>query len=419
MRQERMFVAVLAVWVLALGIAVRAHSTSGGIPAAALQAAVARPAPPPAPPANADCLVCHEDLTRADGRSVSVKAAVFEKSVHGPLSCVDCHQDLARPTDMPHPDKLAKVDCAACHADDVAKYTASVHASARAKGTEVAASCVDCHGTHDIRPRTDPESRTHHLRIAATCARCHGDAETIRKGGIPSDVTKFFADSIHGKALSKGGLVVAPTCSDCHEAHDIRGKRDPESHVTRQHVAATCAKCHEGIGRQFTASTHGQHVDAGDPKAPVCQTCHTAHAIQRAENQAWQLAVVGQCGTCHGEKIGTFRDTFHGRVTTLGFRSVASCADCHGAHEILPAANPASTISAARLVATCARCHPGANENFVRYDPHPNYRDYHRNRAMWWAGRFYTVIISGCFGFFGLHSLLWLGRSWKDRKEHR
>ena len=33
---------------------------------------------------------------------------------------------------------------------------------------------------------------------------------------------------------------------------------------------------------------------------------------------------------------------------------------------------------------------------------------------LWWANRFYWVLIPGCFGFFGLHSLLWFWRSRKD-----
>ena len=62
---------------------------------------------------------------------------------------------------------------------------------------------------------------------------------------------------------------------------------------------------------------------------------------------------------------------------------------------------------------TCAKCHQGANESFVKYDPHPNPRNYARSPVMWWVNSFYTVLIAGCFGFFGLHSALWFRRSWR------
>ena len=88
----------------------------------------------PAPPANDDCLACHEDdsAARADGRPVVVKQAVFDDSMHGPLACVDCHQDLAKLTEFPHPEKLAKVDCATCH-DTVRRSTTRACTRARAR----------------------------------------------------------------------------------------------------------------------------------------------------------------------------------------------------------------------------------------------------------------------------------------------
>ena len=73
-------------------------------------------------------------------------------------------------------------------------------------------------------------------------------------------------------------------------------------------------------------------------------------------------------------------------------------------------------VAKARLVETCGRCHEGANEQFVAYDPHPNPNDYSRSKVLWWANRFYWVLIPGCFGFFGLHSLLWFWRSRKDAR---
>jgi nitrate/TMAO reductase-like tetraheme cytochrome c subunit len=377
--------------------------------------------PPPTPPSNADCLTCHEDdsAARADGRPVVVKPAVFEKSVHGPLSCVDCHQDLGKFSDFPHPEKLAKVDCSSCHSDAVAQYKASVHSTARERGPTVAATCVDCHGLHDILPKADPQSRTYHFNVAETCAKCHGNADIIRKGGIPSDVTVPFRDSIHGQALMKSGLIVAPTCSDCHGAHEIRGKKDVKSQVSLAHVPATCGKCHEGISRKFDAGVHGSALAAGNTGAPACQICHTAHTIQRVESTAWQLSVIGKCGGCHAERIATFRDTLHGQVTSLGFRTVASCADCHGAHEVLPASDPRSPISPGRLVETCRKCHEYANERFVQFDPHADKHSRTRSPSLYYTAQFMNILLLGVFGFFGAHTALWFGKELRERRKNR
>lgn len=412
----------VAVWALALGISVRAHYR----PPEAAPAAVAiqKPATAPAlaaPPANTDCLMCHEDdsAARADGRPVVVKPAVFEKSIHGTLACVDCHQDLAATPEFPHPEKLAKVDCATCHTDSVDKYKVSVHAAARAQGATIAASCVDCHGAHDILPKSDPQSRTYHLNLAATCEKCHDNADVIQKGGIPSNVSKAFEDSIHGRALSKAGLMVAPTCSDCHGAHDIRKKGDPASRVTLTNVPATCGTCHEGIAHRFNAGIHGQALAKGNMQAPACQTCHTPHAIQRAESTAWQLNVINQCGTCHQERIATFRDTFHGQVTSLGSRAVAGCADCHGPHEILPSSDPRSMTAPANLVKTCGKCHPNANANFVKYDPHADKHNRARSPMLYYTAQFMSLLLVGVFSFFGIHTTLWFTREVRLRRERR
>jgi hypothetical protein len=345
-----------------------------------------------------------------------VKKDTFMASVHAPLNCVDCHADLAK-VELPHPEKLAKVDCSPCHGDQVEQYKVSAHAVARSGGSDVDATSASCHGMHDIRGGKDPQSRTYHLNVAATCASCHGNKDVIAKGHIAAgDVASPFGDSIHGKALSRSGLMVAPTCSDCHGPHDIRKKTDPASRVAMANVPATCGKCHEGIATQFAGSVHAAMLARGRDGAPACQSCHTAHAIQHADNTDWQLTVVNQCGTCHQEKLKTFRDTFHGQVTSLGFRAVAVCADCHGNHRILPASDPASPIAPANLVKTCGKCHANASANFVKYDPHADKHDRERNSVLFFASKGMQALLFGTFGFFGLHTALWLLRALKDRR---
>jgi hypothetical protein len=410
----------VVVWALALGFSVRANpvaapGTTGG------SAPVAQAAPAQAAPTNADCLMCHEDdaAARADGRPVVVKPAVFTASIHGPLSCVDCHQDLAASAEFPHAETLAKVDCGVCHSDTAEKYNRTIHATARQHGSSLAASCADCHGTHDIRPKADPQSKTYHLNVAATCARCHGDADIVARGHIGSDVTKAFGDSIHGRALTKSGLIVAPTCSDCHGSHDIVDPKDVGSHVSRSNVPTTCGKCHEGIAHKFAAGIHGTRLAQGNANAPACQTCHSAHGIQRAESEKWQLSVIDRCGSCHKDRVASFRDTFHGQVTSLGFRSVAGCADCHGAHEVLPASDPRSMVSPQNLVKTCGKCHDNASENFVKYDPHADKHDRARSPLLYYVNQFMVTLLAGVFGFYGIHTSLWFWKELRVRRERR
>ena len=94
---------------------------------------------------------------------------------------------------------------------------------------------------------------------------------------------------------------------------------------------------------------------------------------------AWKLEVVRECGSCHTQSLRTYRDTFHGQVTLLGFTRVARCSDCHGSHDILPVSDPGASVAPGRIVTTCQKCHPLANASFAKYDPHADPKDKTRN----------------------------------------
>ncbi len=377
----------------------------------------------PKPPSNEDCLGCHADpdAKRSDGRTVVVPEAMFAASVHGQagLACVDCHADLARTAEFPHAERLARAQCASCHESAVADYGRSVHAQARSHdGGSLAATCADCHGKHDIRPISDPASPTYALNLPSTCARCHGNPDVIRRGHIAiGNVAALYEDSIHGRAVLKSGLVTAPTCKTCHGMHDIRRSSDPESHVVRARIASTCGSCHEGVKRLYEEGIHGTLLRGGDTRVPVCTDCHTAHHIRQADVEGWRLDVLKECGSCHSQSQETFRDTYHGQVTNLGFARIATCADCHRAHDILPAKNPLSSVSAGRRAATCQKCHPGTNAAFARYDPHPNPKDRRRDPLLYYAAIFMKSLLGVVMLFFGLHTVLWFPRSWRARRE--
>jgi nitrate/TMAO reductase-like tetraheme cytochrome c subunit len=299
----------------------------------------------------------------------------------------------------------ANEDCLACHADADAKRangtSVAFQQAAFEHSTHAPLACVDCH-----QAVAKLQEFPHEDKLApVSCAACHDD-----------QAAKYH-DSIHAWAKEKAGLTTAaPSCADCHGKHDIRGTDDRDARVYRSNVPKTCGACHQGVVDHYQQGVHAAALKSGNAAAPVCTDCHTAHRIQRADSDAWRLAVTGECGSCHSAVVDSFRRTFHGKVTELGFTRVAACADCHGAHDILPASNPASMVSKARLVETCRKCHAGANAQFVKFDPHPNPRSYARSPVMWWVNRFYTVLIGACFGFFGLHSALWFRRERIERR---
>jgi 5-methylcytosine-specific restriction endonuclease McrA len=288
----------------------------------------------------------------------------------------------------------------------------SIHYAAEKNGK--GAHCVDCHGKHDIRSSKDTASRTFALNLPATCAQCHSQQRLPGAAGMIAD---SYLDSVHGRGVARSGLVVSANCTSCHGAHDIKAKTDPASHVHRDKIVGTCATCHEGIQATFLTSVHAQPAKNG-AKTPVCSDCHTSHQIQRTGTDQWRLAAIQECGSCHLDKISTYRDTFHGQETALGFTRVATCSDCHGTHNIHAANNPASLIAPQNLVTTCRKCHAQANANFVKYDPHADKHDAKRSPQLYWSYKFMQLLLAGVFLAFGAHTLVWFPRSYRARREH-
>lgn len=365
--------------------------------------------------ANDACLACHgvEDFAGPDGRVLFVNTDTFGASVHAPLPCTTCHTDIAA---IPHEEKPARVamaTCAMCHGDEVATYEKSVHGKAQAHGTTDAATCKNCHGSpHGVRRHTDPASSVYPLNLPRACGACHGDPELAARHGIPVvNAYQLYMDSIHGRALTGSGLLVAANCSSCHGFHDIQPKDNPDSKVFHGKIPSTCGNCHAGVQELYFKGVHGQGLKNGKKKAPVCIDCHTAHQIARVDTEPWKLRIISECGTCHEESLKTYRDTLHGQVTNLGFTPVARCSDCHGSHFVLPVSNPESSVSPQRVVATCQKCHPGANANFARFSPHADPGNRDRNPLLYYTAQLMTLLIVGTFAFFGLHTVLWLIRS--------
>ncbi len=373
----------------------------------------------PAPGGNDVCLMCHggKDAKGSAGQSIAVDGAAYAKSVHGGLNlkCTDCHADTSA-NKIPHADKLKPVNCAGCHDKAAKDYAGTVHGAARNGGNAVAASCADCHGTHDILRAKDPESRTNHVNLEKTCLRCHGDEAMVTKSKMPGgNIGSKFTDSIHAKSLKGAAKMSAPECTNCHGAHDLRPKSDEASRVARANIPATCGTCHQPELAAWTRGMHGKMRQEGVLAAPGCTDCHSAHGVQRHDVAQFQLDVIKECGTCHADYVRTYRDTFHGQVTALGYTRVATCASCHGAHEVLPASNPASLVSAQNRLKTCQQCHAGAGPNFASFDPHANKHDRERSPLYYYAAWFMELLLLGVFAFFGVHTAFWFYRSLRER----
>jgi cytochrome b subunit of formate dehydrogenase len=358
------------------------------------------------------CLECHAkkaELAKALGdkeralEPLLVDPAKWAKDHHNAKGCANCHFDY---DSTPHSEDAETIQCAECHEDAAKVYKESVHANA-----EKPVHCGECHGLHNIIPPSERDSPLYPLNVHETCGKCHfGDGNGHTRGTeLPRE--RYMADA-HGHGILVSGLVVTATCVSCHGHHTIRRNDDPKSRVSRLHVDKVCAECHLGAYEEYEQSIHFlKSSDENEHIGATCTDCHHPHEISKADDE-FRTQSVQACSKCHDERGGSFRLTYHGKSTSLGFGGrVATCESCHGNHKILPTSNPESLVNPANVVDTCGKCHTGSHKEFTNYLVHADYRDKEQNPTLWWVWAVMTGLLVGTLILGGLHALLWLIRA--------
>ncbi|MCX6122198.1 MAG: hypothetical protein NTX44_11350 [Ignavibacteriales bacterium] len=374
--------------------------------------------------ADRDCLRCHENKdikAKKDGRSLFVQVDDLNHSRHAKTACSQCHSDVNASRVRACETIQKKVDCASCHAEVGQKYLKSTHGMLLAKGDANAPNCKECHGTHKVLGKAEQTSPTFATNVPALCARCHreGKKAAVRYTGDQHEIIEHYAESIHGKGLMKSGLTVTAMCTNCHTAHSVLPRNDEASSVNPKNLPETCGKCHNGIEQQFEKSIHSKLVSKSDKPLPVCNDCHSAHTIRRADENVFKLDIMTKCGRCHEQISKTYFDTYHGKVSQLGYTKTAKCYDCHGAHDILLVSDPKSHLSHENVVGTCQKCHSGATRRFAGYLTHATHHDPHKYPILFWVFWGMTGLLVVTFTVSGIHTLLWLPRALKMKRDKR
>jgi hypothetical protein len=350
-----------------------------------------------------------------------VQVSEVSTSRHAKVACSQCHSDVNASRVRPCETITQKVDCSKCHEEIGQKYDSSRHGQLLAANDINAPNCKECHGTHHVLGKHDPISRTFPTNVPELCGRCHreGRKAAIRYTGAQHQIIEHYSESIHGKGLLKSGLTVTATCTNCHTAHEVLPKSDPRSTVNPNNVPQTCGLCHHGIQEQFVNSVHSVSVTRTGQPLPVCSDCHTAHTIRRADSDGFKLDIMDKCGRCHSDIAKTYFETYHGKVSRLGYTKTAKCYDCHGAHDVLKVSDPNSHLSRANVVNTCRKCHADATRRFAGYLTHATHHDPRKYPFLFWTFWGMTTLLVGTFIVGGVHTLLWLPRAVEMRRELR
>ena len=322
--------------------------------------------------ANDRCLKCHgrENFSRetasGEQRLLHVDAEKFKESVHGSRDCVNCHKDI---TKVPHNKGVErKVGCVKCHQDLWAEKQQGEETTEHARLGEVVEQIESYMGSIHARPSIDDQSRTN------------------------------------------------ATCYNCHDAHYITPIDTFNRNENKLKVPSICGKCHTQELKTYLTSVHGKEIGSGNTNAAVCSDCHSAHNIDTPNDVSGRLAITAQCGNCHEDQLESYMETYHGKITQLGYGETAKCYDCHGSHAIKRVDEPDSKVHNGNRLKTCQSCHQDATEGYVTFQPHGTTNNFAEYPEMWLAKKGMIGLLLGTFAFFWLHSALWFYREYQDRK---
>ncbi len=344
---------------------------------------------------NASCLNCHEakkkkiEVTPEQGEARALRGVPkerFAKAVHAKLQCVDCHTNI--------------IDLA----ESMGRH-ATLGAQAASK-----VDCVECHFNLWEKAKRDNQTAAN------------------PRLGLVVEIAGAYAKSWHARKNTDNPSGVNASCNDCHNTHtfDIPLQGSKERTQWRLGGAELCGTCHTDQLEEYKESVHGKQIDEKkNPKAAVCFDCHTAHSVTSTSAATFKVQITAQCGNCHTESVASYKATYHGKITQLGYAGTAKCFNCHGSHGILRVDDPESTVAGENRLKTCQTCHnprkglPLATAGFATFLPHAVTNDFFKYPQMWLAYKLMIGLLVGTFAFFWTHSALWFYREYKERKERK
>jgi len=123
----------------------------------------------------ATCATCHKGIYDEYIKSDHA-ITVHDEKLQYP-TCADCHSAHVI-TDISQDVFVNEVtnQCGKCHKDLADTYFETYHGKAYLLGSEKAAKCSDCHGSHSIFMASNPMSSVGSRNIVETCKQCHPDA---------------------------------------------------------------------------------------------------------------------------------------------------------------------------------------------------------------------------------------------------
>ncbi|MBW1696197.1 MAG: respiratory nitrate reductase subunit gamma [Deltaproteobacteria bacterium] len=211
----------------------------------------------------------------------------YQSSVHGNLSCMDCHDAISEKDLHPDPAEINiqlselfdQDQCIGCHEEILEDLEQGSHGSKRVEDREEYEYCIDCHDPHYQTAIEQPETKPVPSSLPAlseediACMTCHAAAD-------PNDPV--------------GKEHIRRLCFHCHASGETRAQEKtakiiplikPEKYAFVPHAKEACTVCH--VTAAAFPHSNQQRID--------CMSCHPPHHEKVAH--AAHLSV--SCEVCH------------------------------------------------------------------------------------------------------------------------
>ncbi len=358
-------------------------------PAAAAEDSQSVSALQKAPVVAITCDPCHANIS--DTKLPGVK---FKHAAHIMYDCKACH------TIFPHQPEGTSIprmpQCWTCHA--------LRHGP---QGQMAESDCGKCHkSTKGMRPKSHikswvgkPHVKPGEDQLSTLCMMCHDqksceDCHVAEKiVWIPKAGLGAYAFDVgngclacHGSELPRLGAPVTGidasahrdlTCPKCHPDFKYDDGKDATK-LWQVNSSGACLACHADRAEKgeetksvlaFAGSVHGKALAKGNLKSATCAGCHGGHDVERLETNAAKrrLHLAGQdmCSGCHAREYASYDDYWHGKAYKRGAIDAPACWDCHGGHDVMAVKDPKGPVSPEQLAKTCGKCHEGSREDFA------------------------------------------------------
>jgi predicted CXXCH cytochrome family protein len=261
------------------------------------------------------CGSCHKDIKNQ--HLGSEHSVLISKNNPNAPTCIYCHKSHVTPKSVKDKNVLKLNQeklCISCHIKNptnsfsrsLIDYEKSVHGKAIMSGNTHAATCIDCHGVHNLKKASDQNSTVNHYRIPDVCGKCH------------MTITNEYSMSIHGLQLKKGNPDV-PGCTYCHGEHAITAQIKVNDKVISDNkmdfnqLVSTkmleCVHCHTDakMMAKYNISTVDKAHDWLPNKVAHWETvrCVDCHSSYEPPNLSHNILPPGKtikkCEECHSK----------------------------------------------------------------------------------------------------------------------